>query len=308
MTPPTSQAPIFIGIDLGGTQIKFGCVRPQGELIAELTLPTPQPATPQIVLQAIAHQVQKFQREYACQGIGIGIPGGVDRAGRLVKSAINLTGWQDVPFAQWLEQQVHLPVAMANDANCAGLGEAWQGAGKGYHDQIMLTLGTGVGGSVILGDRLFTGRLGTGAELGLTSIDHQGHPCNSGNRGSIEQHLSIDAIDRAMGKTPLEAAELAIAGDAEALAFWDQYGYLLGVGLANITYIFTPEIIIIGGGIAGSSHLFLEKAKKEVNQRVLGSLRENLRIETAQLGNQAGIIGAARLAALKQEESHEGSQ
>jgi glucokinase len=288
-----------IGIDLGGTAIKLGRFRADGSCQQSLTVDTPQPATPKAVVEvmksAIARLIAEAKpAEIKC--IGIGMPGPTDVAGRVALVAINLSGWQNVPLAGLLEQATGLPVILANDANCAGLGETWLGAGRGCQNAILLTLGTGVGGAVILNGHLFTGHYGSAAELGLITINFDGPACNSGNQGSLEQYVSVQAIRRETGKEPLELAKLAENGDAKAIAYWQNYGQLLGAGLASLIYIFTPEVIILGGGISAGISLFLPSTQAEIEKRVLAGSRIGLKIVPAKLGNQAGMVGAAKLA------------
>lgn len=285
-----------IGIDLGGTAIKFGTFTPDGTCSQTLTIPTPQPATPEAVLNTITAIVKQLQEANKCMAIGLGIPGPADARGRIARVAINLKGWQDVPLAEWLERATGLPTTLANDANCAGLGEAWLGAGRKFRDSILLTLGTGVGGAIILDSKLFTGHQGAAGELGLISLNPDGPLCNSGNNGSLEQYASVQAIRRVTGKEPAEMAQLAAQGNPEALAFWQEYGRLLGIGLTTLIYIFTPEAIILGGGISGAAEFFLPSTLAEIQRRVLPSSRSGLEVLIAELGNQAGIVGAAKLA------------
>jgi glucokinase len=285
-----------IGIDLGGTAIKLGRFDRAGNCEVNLTVPTPQPAVPKAVLTAMVDGISQLDPDGAALAIGVGTPGPADAAGRVARVAINLSGWQNVPLADWLEEKTGKPTVLANDANCAGLGEAWLGAGRSFHDLILLTLGTGVGGAVILNGELFTGRNGTGAELGLIAIHPDGPDCNSGNRGSLEQYTSVQAIRRRTGLEPEELGQRATAGDPQAIAFWQDYGRDLGTGIASLLYVLTPEAVIIGGGISASAEFFLPSLQAELEQRVLPSSREGLQVLTAELGNQAGIVGAARLA------------
>ena len=285
-----------IGIDLGGTAIKFGQFQPDGTCLNTLTLATPQPAYPRDVLETLLMGINQLNPGENCLALGIGTPGPADAQGRISKIAINLADWQNVPLADWLEKETGIPTILANDANCAGLGEAWLGAGRNYQNLILLTLGTGVGGAVILDGQLFVGRHGTGAELGLITLNPNGPACNSGNQGSLEQYASISAIRREMGKEPLELGNLAQQGDADALAFWQTYGSLLGAGLTSLIYVLTPEAIIIGGGVSASAEFFLPAVWSEIEQRVLPSSREDLVLLQAELGNRAGMVGAARLA------------
>lgn len=285
-----------IGVDLGGTAIKLGHYVHTGDCLAQLVVETPQPATPEAVLTAIVQAIDQLDPDRQVQAIGIGTPGPACAQGRVARVAINLAGWHDVPLADWVEAKTGLPTVLANDANCAGLGEAWLGAGQAFQDLIVLTLGTGVGGAVILNGELFMGRTGAAGELGLITLDPEGPPCNSGNRGSLEQHCSVQAVRRDMGCEPGKLAAQALAGDAAAIAYWQQYGRYLGAGLTSLIYVLTPEAVILGGGISAGADLFLPTVWQELEQRVLPSSRENLQILTARLGNQAGVVGAARLA------------
>ncbi len=285
-----------IGIDLGGTAIKGGKFGIDGTCLDERTIPTPQPSTPEAVAEAIATLIMDFNGDQSCQSVGIGVPGAVDQSGRVARVAINLNGWQDVPLADWIEAKTGLTTVLNNDANCAGLGEAWLGAGRGYQNLIVITLGTGVGGAIILDGKLFTGHYGAAGELGLITLNPDGPPCNSGNNGSLEQYCSINGVKRLSGKDPQALGQLAQAGDEEAIAHWQEYGKLLGAGLTSFIYILTPEMIVIGGGISASSEYFLPSVRSEIERRVLPSSRVGLQLVTAQLGNRAGMVGAAKLA------------
>ncbi len=289
------EKPEVLGIDLGGTAIKLGRFLEDGTCLQSLSLPTPQPALPIAVFETLMQGIHSLKTDH-CIAIGIGTPGPSDKTGRIAKLAINLPEWVNIPLADWVEKETNLPTTLSNDANCAGLGEAWLGAGRRFQNFILLTLGTGVGGAVFLNGELFTGLQGAGGELGLISINFDGPICNSGNRGSLEQYVSLQGIRRETGKEGLELAELAEKGDPEALAFWQHYGQLLGVGVANLVYILTPEAVILGGGLSASAKFFLPAMMTELNQRVLSPSRENLAIAVAELGNNAGMLGAAKLA------------
>lgn len=171
-----------IGIDLGGSAIKLGRFTPAGDCVAELTVPTPQPSTPEAVVEAMAAAIATLDPHHEAIAVGLGTPGPADATGRIARVAINLAGWRDVPVADWLEAKTHRPTVVANDANCAGLGEAWLGAGRYFQDVIMLTLGTGVGGAIILDGKLFAGRHGTAGELGLITLNPDGPPATAATR------------------------------------------------------------------------------------------------------------------------------
>lgn len=284
---------LVLGIDLGGTAIKLGCCDPQGICVRSIMVPTPQPSTPKPVVDAIATAVHSLDPDHTLPVIGIGMPGPADNTGRIARVSINLDDWLDVPLAEWIEAKTGRPTTLANDANCAGLGEALYGAGQSFQNLIMLTLGTGVGGAIIINGELYTGRDGAAGELGLITLWPDGPPCNSGNNGSLEQFASVRAIRRDHHCDP---HELAARTDEAAITFWQDYGRNLGAGLASLIYVLTPEAVILGGGIAASTDLFLPWVQAEIERRVMPTSRENLVILPAALGNQAGMIGAAQLA------------
>lgn len=299
-----SHQPQVIGVDLGGTAIKLGRFTETGVCLQALTVATPQPALPEAVAAAIAAAIEQVDLESQVIAIGVGTPGPADTAGRIARLAINLPGWQNIPLADWLEAKTGRPTVLENDANCAVLGEAWLGAGRKFRHLILLTLGTGVGGAVILNGELFVGRNGAAGELGLVTLNPDGPPCNSGNNGSLEQYASIRAIQRRTGLDPVELGARAKAGDPEALAFWQAYGRDLGAGLASSIYVLTPEAVVIGGGVCGSAEFFFPAVVAEINRRVLPNSREGLQLLRAELGNQAGMVGAARLAWQKIGDGH----
>ena len=220
----------------------------------------------------------------------------MDAEARVARVCINLPGWEEVPLADWLEPRLDRRVTLANDGNCALVGEAWHGAAQGGADVVLLTLGTGVGGGVLINGALFTGHNGAAAEPGLIGVDPAGPPCNSGNRGSLEQYASIAALRRLCDRDPRELSEAADAGESDAIRTWEQYGRQLGVGVSSLVYLFTPQLVLLGGGLAGAARHFLPSVRREVELRVQAVSREGLRIESCALGNGAGRLGAARLA------------
>lgn len=285
-----------VGIDLGGTAIKLGRFDRDGNCLQSLTVATPQPSTPEAVVTEMVDAIAQIDPYNQTVAIGVGTPGPADAKGRIAKIAINLAGWRNVPVADWLEAKTGKPTIVGNDANCAGLGESWLGAGRPFQNFIMLTLGTGVGGAIFLNGKLFIGHQGAAGELGLISFNPEGPKCNSGNRGSLEQYTSITAIRRRTGKEACELGALAAAGDIEALNFWQQYGRDLGIGLTSLIYVLTPEAIVIGGGASASFEFFLPTMQAEIEQRVTPESRVGLQILKAELGNAAGMVGAAKLA------------
>ena len=286
----------IIGVDLGGTAIKLARFLSTGELVAEHRIPTPQPAMPGAVCMALCEAIERLDPQGLVSRVGLGLPGPMDASSRVARVCINLPGWIDVPLADWLEPRLKRRITLANDGNCALVGEAWKGAAQGCSDVVLLTLGTGVGGGVMLAGQLFTGHNGAAAEPGLISIQPEGPPCNSGNRGSLEQFASISGLRRLWDGDPEELARRSAEGEPEACAVWERYGRDLGVGISSLVYLFTPQKVLLGGGLAAASQHFLPALCHEVDQRVQAVSREGLRIEPCALGNGAGRLGAARLA------------
>ena len=288
-----------IGIDLGGTAIKLARFDHRGTPLAELEVATPQPAVPGAVTMALCDAVERLDPDGAAALVGVGLPGPMDAAARVARVCINLPGWEDVPLAEWLEVRLQRRVTLANDGNCAVVGEAWWGAAKGFSDVVLLTLGTGVGGGVLLGGQLFTGHNGAAAEPGLIGVDPDGPACNSGNRGSLEQFASIAALRRLCDRDPRELSQAAADGESAALEVWERYGTRLGVGLSSLVYVFTPQLGLLGGGLAGAARHLLPAGRREVELRGQAVSREGLRIDACARGNGAGRLGAARLALLR---------
>ena len=293
MTTPNSQ---FIGVDLGGSSIKLGKFNQKGDLIAGQVIPTPQPSVPGVVTIAICDAIQSLDPLHQSSYVGIGLPGPIDSLGRLAKACINLPGWTEVPLADWLEPRLNRKVTLGNDGNCALLGEVWKGSAIGSSDVVLITLGTGVGGGVMLNGKLFSGSNGAAAEPGLICIDQKGPICNSGNNGSLEQFGSVSGLKRLSKFSPIELNHLANLGDAEALSVWKEYGKNLGVGISSLIYLFTPQLVLIGGGLSASAAHFLPHVQNEVDKRVHPTSREGVIIRKCALGNEAGCMGAAKLA------------
>ena len=243
----------MIGVDLGGTAIKLARFsRADGGAGGGLNSPTP--AVPGAVTMALCEAVEQLDPQHHAGVVGIGLPGPMDAAARVARVCINLPGWEEVPLADWLEPRLERQVTLANDGNCAVVGEAWLGAAQGYADVVLLTLGTGVGGGVLLNGSLFTGHNGAAAEPGLIGVDPEGPACNSGNRGSLEQFASIEALRRLSERDPRELGRAAEAGDPEALGGLDALRHL-GVGITSLVYMFTPQLVLLGrrpGGSCGS--------------------------------------------------------
>ena len=305
----------IFGVDLGGTTIKLGIFTGMGELLHKWEIPTDTRDRGSRILGDIAVTCRETAdrkgypfEEFA--GLGIGIPGTVDREGN-VYGCVNL-GWGYTRVRSVLEDLLGLPVRAGNDADVATLGEMWQGAGKGCGDLVMFTLGTGVGGGVISGGNLIRGAHGFGAEIGHMCVcPDEKEYCNCGKRGCLEQYCSASGIvhqtelalsrsDRESilrQKDPLTAKDIfdaCKAGDAFAMERVDRFGRLLALGMSYVASVTDPEIIVIGGGVSAAGTILTEAVRRHYGDFSYGRQKE-VRFVLAELGNDAGIYGSAGL-------------
>lgn len=307
MSIPTTA----IGIDFGGTSIKSAVVR-EGRIIARGEPIDPQPFTSSdALIEAIAGLIAKLQAAHPeIVGVGIGLPGFVDSENGIVHSLTNVAGWHEVPLCQILHEKTGLVVTIENDANAMAYGEFKYGAAQGGRHVVCITLGTGVGGALILNHKLYRGaQLGAG-EVGHMSIDLNGRHGPYGNNGGLEEYVGNQQIAeravelyRAAGQTktidecsPRALQQAARAGDAVAAGLWDQLGVELGTALASVVWLINPDTIVIGGGVAQAGDVLFQPIIREIRNRTLALFHEKLRVIPATLGNDAGIIGNAALA------------
>lgn len=300
---------MYIGIDVGGTNLKAGLVDETGNILTAERIPLNFQG-PEAFAATLAELSKKVLRE-GVEWVGMGLPGTVDRGNILYTTNIPM---ENVPLEQLFRQHLDMPLLLGNDADCAAVGEFFCGAGKGTQDFAVVTLGTGVGTGLILGGKLRGGM--ASCEAGHTVICRGGEPCNCGRRGCWERYASatglIQQTKRAMethkesalhvlaaahdveGRTAFQAAE---TGDETALAVCRQYAEYLAAGLTNFVNTFRPEAVAIGGGVAGApERLLLEPVREIVAKECFSSHGGRAtRILTAELGNDAGIIGAAML-------------
>jgi len=292
------EAERTIGVDVGGTKIDVGVVERDGTIVRSERRPTPVEST-DALLGALADAVETV-RDETVAAVGIGIPSTIDqRAGTAVFSVniplagIDVRGWAAATFG--------LPAAVDNDANCAALAEWRAGAGRGTADMVMITLGTGIGGGLILGGRLYRGWIGAGAELGHMVVDGGGAPCQGHctGLGHLEGLASGRAVDAAAerllgaGSGTRELVAAARGGDARALEAIESAGWWLGVGIASIVSLLNPELIVIGGGFGEAFDLLIGPAREVLARDGVVPARDVVRIVPAELGSDAGLIGAA---------------
>lgn len=305
-----------IGIDLGGTGIAVGVLDERGTLAASASAPTRAELGAEQLLDDIAQCVMNGLNFAGigleeCAGIGIGAPGNCDTELGIVRNAPNL-GWKNVPACEMLQQRLGLPAFLANDADCAALGETVFGEAKGRSSVLLITLGTGVGGGFVLGGKLWSGHLGRGGEFGHMRIAQDGLPCGCGQRGCWEAYASATALIRQAAEAAAGHPESALnipeitdgrsiyaaaaAGDETAKAVTARYATYVGVGLVNLINTLAPEIVLLGGGIAGAGEALLGPVTDYVRKHTFlrdPALLPDIRI--ASLGNSAGMFGAAAL-------------
>lgn len=300
-----------IGIDFGGTSIKSGLVRNGQILQRGALIHTPQYSGAEPLLEALLGVVAELRRAApdVC-ALGIGLPGIVDSAQGVVHELTNVPGWVDVPLRDRLERDTGLCVTVENDANAMAYGEWKYGAAREGRHVVCITLGTGVGGGLILNGQLYRGAQMGAGEAGHMSIDYRGVPGPYGNFGALERYVGNSQIaGRALAlygaagveKTleqcaPAELDRAARLGDPIARGVWEAVGEEVGAALANIVWLLNPDTIVIGGGVAKARELIFEPILKSLRERTLSVFHERLRVVSATLDNDAGIIGNAALA------------
>ena len=299
-------APVRIGIDIGGTDTKIGLVDVHQKLIDAVCIPTEAEKPVKEVIQKVGERALGLLEKNGipmdqCVGAGIGVPGTVDRKAGVVRYSNNIR-WEEVHLADEIGKYLPIPVEIANNADCAALGEAVAGAGKECSDVVMLTLGTGVGGGIILDGEIYEGRGMGGSELGHMVIVENGEPCTCGRRGCLEAYVSITALKReayrAAGKEMDQEEIFALAeqGDPEMKKVVDTYIRRLGLGIVNIVNIFRPQLVLLGGDIPKQGEALLSPLRRIVEEECFGGVKGDVpEIEEAILGREAGMIGAAGL-------------
>ena len=305
-----------IGIDLGGTNIAAGVVDEGQHIVAEVSLPTGAERPAEAVVADICRAAEKAMEKAGitaahCASVGIGSPGTCDSANGVVVRAYNL-GWFNVPVCSMVTARLGLPCHLSNDANCAALAETVAGAAVGCRNMMLITLGTGVGGGIIVDGKLVSGMGGAGGEPGHSLLVLDGEPCTCGRRGCWEVYASATALIRqgreaaAAHPTSLlnrypeltgrDVFDAADAGDEAAQAVLERYYVYVAAGITDLVNILSPEMVLIGGGISRQGERLLRPIRRYVAANCFGGeSRPQPIIQAAQLGNEAGIIGAAAL-------------
>lgn len=282
-----------IGVDLGGTNLRIAAVNQQGDLMEKVTLGTRVALGKDHVIHEMCDAIRglafKYRDSAALQGIGIGVPGIIDMKTGMLRESPNLPGWAETPVQAEIEHLLGARVILENDANVAALGEKWLGAARDVDDMAMLTLGTGVGGGIVLKGRIWHGMTGMAGEFGHMTVEPEGPPCGCGNRGCVEQYASATAVVRmakeaiATGRAPGLASaassdpefnakaiyNLAIQGDEEARKIFGRVGRALGICLANLVNAFNLNMYVVGGGVSSAWQAFSPFIFEELRRRSL---------------------------------------
>ncbi|MFN3135331.1 MAG: ROK family protein [Candidatus Kryptonium sp.] len=308
-----------IGVDLGGTFIKAGIVDETGNIVLENSIPTEAEKGPSHVIEQISKIAKKLAQNFnngEILGVGIGAPGQVDPEGG-VKYPPNFPGWTVVYLAKEVEKITGLKTIVDNDANVAAIGEAKFGAGKEHPNFIMVTLGTGVGGGIIIGGKIYRGPTGGAGEIGHVTINFNGPKCNCGNYGCVEAYVGqkylsswvaeelktnpnskiIELVNGDISRIePYIISLAAEQGDEFAVNIWKKTGFYVGVMLASVMNLFDITVAIVGGGVAKAGKILFDTMNETVKSRALKPIAEKAIVIPAQLGNKAGILGAGALA------------
>lgn len=307
---------VNVGIDLSGTNIKVGIVNEKQEIVAKGSTPTIATRPAEEIVADMAGLVLKLLKEHDLRieevnNIGIGCPGTIDSKHGIVAYSNNIP-WNQVPLADMMKEKLGVDVKIHNDADCAALGEAVAGAAKGCSDMILLTLGTGVGGGIIINGKIFDGYYAGGAEIGHTTLISGGQLCTCGRKGCLEAYASATGLIR-MAKEAMEKNKSSILhqcekidgaaifhaaqeGDDLANEIVDQYIQYLSEGIINCVNIFRPEKILLGGGISHAGDRLIKPINAYIKDRCFGGDKAVVpEVSRMKLGNDAGIIGAANL-------------
>ena len=310
----------YIGLDVGGTTFKAGVVTEDGRIVHKDAMPTGIERPYQEIIADMAALCKKVAADAGIEmseikSIGVGVPGLFDNKTGMIPFCTNL-GWHDIPFVAEMKKHLDTPVYGDNDATVAGLAESVAGVSAGIRDSVFLTLGTGVGGGIIIDGKPYSGAHGCGSEIGHMMIKMGGELCTCGNYGCFERYASATAIIREARKAVAEHPESSMlaacggdpeklnakividaarAGDEAAKAVFGGYVQALAVGIINIINMLDPEVIVLGGGVSAAGEFLLDAVREAVKPMVFFKTMPYARIELAQLGNDAGIIGAAML-------------
>lgn len=312
MQTPAGSRLVF-AVDLGGTHLRAALVDESGRILQHLKQETPKHESPEAIIDALASAAHQWHgNDQPVVAASIMVPGAVDSEKSVVVQAPNLPSLINFELKAVLQRRLGWPVFLENDANAAAVGEMWLGAARGCRDVVSVTLGTGVGGGVILDGRLWRGSHGSAGEIGHTTVDpFSGLKCKCGNTGCLELFASATAIVRmarelGMNETTAEAVYAAgRAGNELALSVFKRFGMYLGIGLSNLINLIDPEIIVISGGAVNGWDLFSSEMYQQVSERAFHATAQQVKIARAECGDNAGLLGATRIALQDLQDFHD---
>jgi len=304
LTNPSDN--VVLALDLGGTNARFTAVRRDGEILARVRVPTPGHGSTAAMLDTIAGGFEQLRSGMSAEllpiAVAAAVPATISSATGVLEQLPNVPALEGVDLRAVLSERLGLKAVLENDATAATLGEHWMGASKGIDNVIGVTLGTGVGGGLIIDGKAYRGKDGTAGEIGHVCVEPEGHPCGCGSRGCVEQYSSGTAIVRMAleagidADTPLKVYELAKQGDERAILVFVKMGRYLGIAFSGLVNVLNPDAIVIGGGVSAGWDMFIEHVRREVNERAFRDPAERVNIVRASLGEDAGVLGAALVA------------
>lgn len=298
----SKRAESYIGVDIGGTNLRGALFSAAGEVLHRFRSLSVIDAGREPFLASLGEGLDSLlgiadALGLSVQAVGVGVPGLIDCHG-LVHSSVNLPPLAGLQLRETLEARLGVPVRCANDANLIALGESSSGAGQGLDSLMVITIGTGLGSGLILNRQLWEGSRGFAAEFGHVTVEPDGYPCPCGNRGCLEQYVSATALTRMGGGLAAdELARLARDGNPDAQRLFEQVGRYLGIALAGLLNTLNLDGIVIGGGVSASYDLLEPALLQELHQRTFRQIMHQVVVRRASLGDDAGLLGAARLAA-----------
>ena len=307
---------IYLGIDIGGTAVKFGLVNGEGVMVSEVSeysVKFDNYETP--IIETVVKSAKEFMSKnnknfFDINGIGVSATGGINsKLGIVEGSAGHIKNWEGTNIKKRLEAEFGMNTVVLNDANAAALGEMWKGVAKGRENVVVMTIGTGVGGGIIVDSKILLGSKGFAGEIGHIPVNVDGEECSCGNTGCIEHYGSTSALVRNIKNAVISGEIIGInedeidgrlifkqvaAGNKVVIKYVDEWINYISAALVGLVHIFNPEMVILGGGVSKQKEFFVDKVRDKVLHSVMDNFAQSLSIEAAELGNNAGIIGAVK--------------
>ena len=306
----------YLGIDIGGTAVKFGLVNGDGVMVSEVSeYPVKFDNYETPIIETVVKSAKEFMSKnnkafFDINGIGVSATGGINsKLGIVEGSAGHIKNWEGTNIKKRLEAEFGMNTVVLNDANAAALGEMWKGAAKGRENVVVMTIGTGVGGGIIVDSKILLGSKGFAGEIGHIPVNVDGEECSCGNTGCIEHYGSTSALVRNIKNAVISGEIIGInedeidgrlifkqvsAGNKVVIKYVDEWINYISAALVGLVHIFNPEMVILGGGVSKQKEFFVDKVRDKVLHSVMDNFAQSLSIEAAELGNNAGIIGAVK--------------